>query len=132
MPDPPPPIRRPDGEEYEVERILDERRRKGKKQYLVKWVGIPIVGRLMATRREPCECARSHSGVQSETGPHRPYDGDLAEIPEVANTNRSKHIRERTLSMFSLQGFFMVLARLLAALKHLMEECVVGPKADLW
>jgi hypothetical protein len=33
----PPPIQGDD--EYEVERILDERRRKGRKQYLVKWHG---------------------------------------------------------------------------------------------
>ncbi|EGD76334.1 hypothetical protein PTSG_11674 [Salpingoeca rosetta] len=40
--DEPPPL--PDGEsdEYEVERILDERVRRGKRQYLIKWAGYDI------------------------------------------------------------------------------------------
>ena len=35
----PEPVLFPDGEEWEVEKILDERTRKGKKQYLIRWLG---------------------------------------------------------------------------------------------
>ena len=35
----PEPVLLSDGEEWEVEKILDERTRKGKKQYLVRWLG---------------------------------------------------------------------------------------------
>jgi hypothetical protein len=40
-PTPPPAILMEDGEEYEVEAILDQRQRRGKPQYLVKWLGYP-------------------------------------------------------------------------------------------
>ena len=40
-PTPPPAILLEDGEEYEVEAILDQRQRRGKTQYLVKWLGYP-------------------------------------------------------------------------------------------
>ena len=39
---PPPPLRLDDGtEEYEVEKILGTRKNRGKRQYLVKWLGYP-------------------------------------------------------------------------------------------
>jgi hypothetical protein len=38
---PPPPETVEDHEEYEVEQLLDHRNRKGKEEYLVKWVGYP-------------------------------------------------------------------------------------------
>ena len=34
--EPPPPIQQLDREEYEVEQVLDEQKRRGKKEYLVR------------------------------------------------------------------------------------------------
>ena len=39
---PPPPIVIEDQQEYEVERILDKRKRRGRIEYLVKWVGYEL------------------------------------------------------------------------------------------
>ena len=39
QPTAPEPVLLPDGEEWEVEKILDEHIRKGKRQYLVRWLG---------------------------------------------------------------------------------------------
>ncbi len=38
---PPPPVLVDGNEEYEVEKILQHRKRRGRRQYLVKWVGFP-------------------------------------------------------------------------------------------
>jgi len=37
--DPPPPVEIDGEEEYEVEEVLDSRRRRGRLEYLVKWKG---------------------------------------------------------------------------------------------
>ena len=39
--DSPPVVVLPDGEEYEVEAILNTRRRRGTTEYLIKWTGYP-------------------------------------------------------------------------------------------
>jgi hypothetical protein len=42
QPPPPPPVELSTGEEYEVDRILDSRLRRGRLQYLVLWKGYPL------------------------------------------------------------------------------------------
>ena len=53
---PPPPDIVDDHEEYEVEKVLDARERRGKVQYLVKWKGYPDVDNLWVSV-ESCQNA---------------------------------------------------------------------------
>ena len=79
---PPPPDIVDDHEEYEVEKILDARMRRGKVQYLVKWKGYPDVDNLWIST-ESCQNAPEELENFYERFPTKPRPAALRrlEIP---------------------------------------------------
>ena len=81
---PPPPDIIDDHEEFEVERILDARMRRGKVQYLVKWKGYPDVDNLWIPI-ESCQNAREELDDFYRRFPSKPRPTTLRrlELPLV-------------------------------------------------
>jgi hypothetical protein len=88
IPPPPPPIQQSDGEEYEIEQVLDERTRRGKREYLVRWLGYPS----WEDSWQPEENLANAQEILTEYQARRDRIGPLTEPKRQSKRKRTQRI----------------------------------------